>query len=457
VAKRNGQALHERSRGTRFPRKAQRYRDAEVALVHNGRLLMNYPIGQEAPIAVRLSLRVLDVDLGFWVDLYRGELVAKGHVKARIPFGRKWHTLVSLDNRGLARFDPSVGKIGGQPAAYEPELPKDPAAPGPSRRSRFGDARLCSPEVLRFYVADKPRRWMAPVGQIVKREMFPSPRYGDFVFNTVACVGEPDDDENLGRYTDPRSLWFNVFFGYYQIDVPIAQWKNRPFGYASDDGFGSAIEAEDLVRLGKADWNWFSNWMYGVPEQDIRACDKITDDELRGVKRLSSPFEAGSRWWHRVELGAVKVASSYESGDDGAAKLIENTPLWRAWRDSFGLPNPQRGEGPSFFPTMMRGQVYMSYEKDEQAGEFHTRIFGGTVRADGKQTGDEQAFLDDQLEALGRLIGSRYGALGFVRPASAEDISAPAPPSPERKVASSDRASTRSPIEQSSENPAQSD
>jgi len=62
-----------------------------------------------------------------------------------------------------------------------------------------------------------------------------------------------------GRYADPTSIWFNVFMGYYSINVPAKLWP-RPFGYTSAEGARS-FNIADVLKIVKSDWNYFSNYM----------------------------------------------------------------------------------------------------------------------------------------------------------------------------------------------------
>jgi hypothetical protein len=386
---------------------------------------MNYPIGRDAPITLKLSAGVMAVELELWADVVRGAFMRRGMLKVRRPRGT-WRKVLGGKDRVLVLFDPSVGVVGGSTRCHEPEL---------DRSSKY-QARLCSSEALRFHVSKKWTQWrlMGRVGRIVRRKLFPKPR-GDFVFNTVACVGAPDD-RNLGTYTNPNSPWFNVFFGYYEIDVSAEEW-GRPFGYRNDAGIDSEVEFEDVVRLGKADWNWFSNWMYGVPKRCLRQytevdMSKVTFAEASGAHPVSgeeirSVFDCKGRLWHFLTLNGVEVASSYESDAHDADKLVKNSPMWRAWRDSFGLPNPQRGKDVSFIPTTMHAQFYMAYQRN--GNTFQTLMFGATVLVD-EQGKWVQPFLDEQLRALEQVIEKHYWKFGFSLPPGAVDLAVPAPPTP---------------------------
>jgi hypothetical protein len=357
-------------------------------LFRRGRTLLRRRLDRADPRAdldlERRHLRArADVDL----DAFAGELAWNGELAVRRPWGRRWRT---VRNRGvIMRFCPAVGEIGGSSKVDPPEL-DDP---------RFGKSQLCTPAVLRIFVDERDRR-IAEVGRLVKRQMFPE--HPPFVFNTVACVGRVADGAP-GLYTDPASHWFNVFFGFYEIEAPKPAWS-RPFGYRSAAGIDSVVEAEDIARLGKSDWNWFSNWMYGVPIEHVLSYSGV-DMSAIGVEHLPAS-RIGRSLWHGLLLRGVEVASAYESDAPGAARLTRNTIVEDVWRNSFGLPNPRPGWPESFIPTRIDAQVDMAYREDERS--YRTLIFGGTCAADG-----DPAFLAAQMKAVREVIARSYAGLGF--------------------------------------------
>jgi hypothetical protein len=335
----------------------------------------------------KLSLPILKLDAEFELDPFLGELRATGFLKV---WWLGWHTVLDADDDVLMRFCPAVGQIAESPAVIEPRVD----------HRRFGRSQLCTPAVLRIFV-DEQERAVADVGQIVKEKMFPD--HPPFAFNTVACVGRVAEDGVPGLYSDPNSIWFNVFFGYYQLDCPKPEWS-RPFGYRSAARINSEIEAEDVARLGKSDWNWFSNWMYGVPIEDVLPHSSI-DMSVIEVE-TSPPTQIGATKWHGLSLSRVDVASCYESGARDAGKLVHNTIIDDVWRRSFGLPNPRPDHPVSFIPTTIKAQVHMAYWEDERA--FHTLIFGGTTAMDA-----DPDFLEAQLAAVESVIERNYPRQGF--------------------------------------------
>jgi hypothetical protein len=294
------------------------------------------------------------------------------------------------ERRVLFRFDPTIGEVAGRTETCPPQVTS----------STFGTSQPCSPTVLRFHV-DGVEREVCKVGSVVKRVMFRD--YPPFVFNTVACVGAFSPPGAPGPYADPTSqYWFNVFVGYYQLDCLKSQWS-RPFGYAKASGSRSKVVPEDLVRLGKSDWNWFSNWCYGVPWDALVATSTLPASLNATVKGL---VKIGATKWHEVEINETEVASCYESDASGADKLQWNSDVWEAWRRSFGAPRPQPGFPTSFVPVLVDAVVDMSYWEDDEA--YHTVIFGGTARS-----GTDPKFLEAQLQATRTVITSEYPDLGF--------------------------------------------
>ena len=338
---------------------------------------------------IRHSGRLLQVDFELIMDAALAEVQGTGILKVRDPVTDRWHALLDVENKPLLRYAPAHGSVGGK-TEPDPPIVED----GP-----FGGCQESSNNVTRLFVDDQHRA-LTDVGRVVKEVMFPT--YPDFVFNTVACVGTLDRD-GFGGYTDPSSPWFNVFDGYYQIDAPKPDWR-RPFGYRSASGIDSQVEFEDLVRLGKSDWNWFSNWMYGVPAEfaerssGVDMASVATDQSAAGV--------IGASRWHLASVQGVEFVSAYEAGGPDADRLVDNTVLSPVWRRAYGRPRPKPDWSESFFPTVRGADLYMAYWEDDQA--FHTVMFGGTTPPEAPR-----AFLDAQLAACRAVIERSYPELGF--------------------------------------------
>ncbi len=258
---------------------------------------------------------------------------------------------------------------------------------------------MSSKNVTRIFVEDR-KRLIADVGQVVKKALWQD--RPDWVFNTVACVG-PHDENGRGSYSDPTSIWFNVFLGYYQIDAPKPDWT-RPFGYESAKGAKSEVSFEEIVRLGKSDWNYFSNWMYGVPATDTERFDPVDLSKLTISQKDAGAI--GESSWHRVFIGKVEFVTAYQSDHPGAGRLVDNSLVSNVWRKAFGQPNPKPEFSDSFIGASLDADMYIAYWEDDAA--FHTVIFGGTA-----PTGRDPAFLAGQMEASKAVIEGTYPKLGF--------------------------------------------
>lgn len=311
-------------------------------------------------------------------------------------------------------------------APLTPELNRLPLVGDVDNRFRAPNAQINDPRfgesegmpfVLEINV-DKERSAPANVGRLVDQTFFA--QRPPLLFNVSFACGKPRGIWRTGTYGDPRSHWFNVFFGYYEIDVDKAQW-GRPFGYQANL---QQPEPDDLVRIGKSDWNYFSNWLYGVPDASI-----APHNDLQAVQKNLGRTKIGAREWDTVELDECTVVSSYVSGRDSDPKLVDREAWSLLWRASFGFPlNKEVTPETSFFGVPMRGKFYMSFREkknDNDLGKtaYQTFMFGGTINRWWERQGNaaEQArrkqfnedFLEAQLKAVRQVIATDYADLGF--------------------------------------------
>jgi hypothetical protein len=327
---------------------------------------------------------VLKEDLAFTVDLEAGELEVSGDVCVLAPGG---YRCAHFDDV-LVRWSPAIGLVGDDAVSHAPVVAEGP----------FGPSRSIVPTVTRIPV-DRVARAGTDVGNIVKETYFAE--HPDFVFNVCFAVGAFPIG-GPGPYTNPESPWFNVFVGYYQIDCPKPAWT-RPFGYDLGPG-GRAVRFDDVLRIGKADWNYFSNFMYGVPRGAIAPFD-VPDPGA--VCSVVGERVVGASRWDLVDVDGFSAVTAYTTCP---SDLVDNTPLTRLWRVTYGEPSNVPGGGASFPGTRMRARLYMAFSEDADA--FHTRLFGGTVNKtfDGP-TND--ALLAEQMQAVEAVIVQHYPKLGF--------------------------------------------
>jgi len=326
--------------------------------------------------------------------------------------GRTAGLELTAQRRGLSRgllaaltSLPLVGAVGGSPFARSPVVE--------DRDPEIGQSVSPLPTIVRISVDDKEGA-PADVGSLVKKKFFAeSP---GFIFNVCFSRGPGNS------YCDPQSIWFNVFSGYYEIDVSCKAW-GRPFGYLLGEGCAPTVHFDDVIRIGKADWNYFSNYMYGVPARNIESIDRVGLGRERYAYLGREWIEGGEgrgagrgRYWDQVELDHVEVISAYLSGRDDQVLESPSPVLSPLWRLSFGRPHPRPAYTQSFIPTEMRARLYMSYSQDYHPalGEtYRTLIFGGTANNAYPDKAKNERFLDLQMRAVRHVIGKHYSDLGF--------------------------------------------
>jgi hypothetical protein len=370
----------------------------QVTLLHDGRPVHTDKVPAGGSCAFKVDLSFIRANLTLEANFDTGVLTGSGTIEVQSQVTKKFHPVFQASESSvLAVFDPCAGEVGGKTGPLD-------AAATPCVDSKFqGGCALATPNILRLHV-DDGERFINNIGQMVKRRLF-SDR-PPFVFNTVASVG--GTVQPYARYyTDPESDWFNLFLGYYQIDARRDQGWDRPFGYETDAGADSEVKFDDLVRLGKADWNWFSNWNYGVPLDAIEDAEDV-DRRTKWDGKYLSPEEIGNTWWHRVKVERFVAASTYESDLPGDGRLRANSAQSDAWRYFFGAPCPRPTPERSFFPTKLDAELFMAYGEDQKEGVFHTYMFGGTLRDRGPVD-----LLQAQLTAVETVIEKCYPDLGF--------------------------------------------
>lgn len=280
------------------------------------------------------------------------------------------------------------------------------------------DKRFGKSEGLPFVmeiVVDGENSAPAGVGRKVDQVFFEDRQ--KLLFNVSFACGKPKGLCRVGTYGDPRSIWFNVFFGYYQIDVVKRTW-GRPFGYEAD---GVTPHWDDLLRIGKSDWNYFSNWMYGVPDKAI----DVVNMPLRAPTTTTTHLgrvPVNGRSWDRVEMDNVDVVSAYDNGEGPGLTQRE---LWSTlWQSSYGFPIKKRVvEEPSFFAVPMKGRFNMCWrevpkDNDHEESTFQTFMFGGTINQwwsakSPQHRLDNEEFLKVQMAAVEKVMRKDYPDLGF--------------------------------------------
>lgn len=314
---------------------------------------------------------------------------------------------------------PMLGEIDG----------KSSVLPGKINSKKFGTS-FGMPMAVEININNK-KSMPEDVGKIVKEKLFSDNDYKDktAIFNVCFSCGKGSIIQG-GTYTDPTSHWFNVFFGYYEIDVPQKAW-GRPFGYQQLNG-SMEVNFQDLLRIGLADWNYFSNYLYGVPLK--KASQYLNTSDPKVTTRYIDRMQIKQKTWDYVEIDNFEVVSAYTAR--GKEDELEERSIWTGlWRRSYGYPHPRKGFNENFFPCRMKAHFYMAFgeghDHDLNETAYKTYIFGGTInhnihldnKAYAKKCGLKVAqfskdtyneeFLQEQMKSIRKVIEKKYYHLGF--------------------------------------------
>jgi hypothetical protein len=276
------------------------------------------------------------------------------------------------------------------------------------------------PIALEFRIGASSTGFPGGIGQIVHHALFPGTP--DFSIHIKFACAKPS---LLGRsdFANPRSIWYNVFIGYYQVEVDQEAW-GRPFGYdLGADGKGT-LRPDEMASLVRADWNHLSNHLYGVPAQAISAV------RARGLEGVETDYQGRARkegWdgaFDVLELGNLEVVGPYSAR--GGADYVNLGPLvGPLWRRTFGT-HPGRLGDVSFAPCLMRMRAYICFKSTQDAAGrpvYQTFVFGGSINQqhDRIDAAENARFLALQMDELERILRGERG-LGF-----ADDQQPPCP------------------------------
>jgi len=319
---------------------------------------------------------------------------------------------------------PLVGEIGGR--YFSPPLKIENTA-------KFGKS-FAMPSVLKI-VIDERHPIPGEVGKLVNDRFF---KDEDTLFFNVSFACGKGGLFEKGTYTDPLSHWFNVFFGYYEINAVIASENDgkgwpRPFGYERE---GGDICFMDLIKIGKSDWNYFSNRMYGVPLAEVEKNNGISLPPTTAVRLGTETI--GKHEWDVVEVDKFDVVSAYVT-EEGRARIENASVFSPIWRMCYGNPHPRPGFDECFFPTNMKAKFYVRTERsvsDEVGKYLHehgriavdrhpknrvpvysTYIFGGTINHNYETFKEEgrleraifnEEFLEEQLKSARKVMAKYF-------------------------------------------------
>jgi hypothetical protein len=310
--------------------------------------------------------------------------------------------LLSLFRRGHLRIP--LGAINGSYLRAPPQI-DDP---------RIGRSRGL-PFALEFRIGEGETGFPGGIGRVVHRALFPGAP--DFAVHIKFACARPG---LLGQsdFANPASIWYNVFVGYYQVEVDQEAW-GRPFGYDLDAEGHGELRLEEIARLVRADWDHISNELYGVPARAIAAMN------ARGREAFEHEYQGRVRkegWdgaFDLAEFRNLQVIGPH-SARGGADYVNLGALVGPLWRRAFGT-HPAALGVESFLACRLRMRAYFCFKPARsRAGRpvYHTFVFGGSIHSghDGVDAAENARFLDLQMDELERIIAGERG-IGFTDPA----------------------------------------
>jgi hypothetical protein len=246
--------------------------------------------------------------------------------------------------------------------------------------------------VMEYDIVEENSNDPIDIGKIIKQQIFPDTP--PFVYNASITCSKTNFFTGRSSYADPRSHWFNVFFGFYEFDAPCSMW-NRPFGYTSE----GTLYITDILKMAKADWNLLGNHVYGVPYQRCLEACKITGNEI--ITIVNNSILIGDYTYMEVIIENATVITGYPAHESLEKPYPLLTPLVRR---VFGVTSYKPGYDDPFPIIRMKGHFYIRYEishdTDLNQTAYKTFIAGGTLNMDYPDINYNEAFLLAQLEAV---------------------------------------------------------
>lgn len=188
----------------------------------------------------------------------------------------------------------------------------------------------------------------------------------------VFTLGDFDDAAGCSRYFDPRSPWFNVFYGAYGIrshKPDGAPWGFRPDG---------SVALEEMLDVPALDYNFLTAGRLGCPPS--RMCFRV--EEVTTGRHHA---------WHFADVRCVIPSGLHRMRDAVSPDLT--------YYAVFGVPEDSwLAGGPSYAPVHMRGRMYFQPVADRA-----TLVWGGLT----PDTSEGQRLLASILDAMESLYRGR--------------------------------------------------
>lgn len=223
------------------------------------------------------------------------------------------------------------------------------------------------------------------IGQIVKFELFKD----HSEFKTKVAITSSKPKGNYSEFLNPKSEWFNVLLILGKVEV---EWKDRPFGFTEN----LEVNKEDIYLYSKAVWNYFVNYIYGIP---ISECVKYNDIEDEHIQMISRKITIGNYDYIEldvVNLGTICGYSSWVSGGKGNY-VVNDVILTPLWRRIFGKAKPRKSVMGMFEKCYMRLRIYLRFES--VGNTFLSYINIASVNM-GTSSRINEEFMEVQINAL---------------------------------------------------------
>ena len=245
--------------------------------------------------------------------------------------------------------------------------------------------------VYAIEIKEKPR--VLKAGKIIKDLMFKD--YPDFTLNAIATSAYVDIC-GKSEYPNPKSHWYNVMYGFYEIDVPVSSVKSA-YGF---DTKGNVVP-KDIIKIGLCDWNITTGYLYGVPLEICKKNVKFTGNEKLRV--VNESIKIGSMTYKEVEFSDIIATSVYP-----AREQLEKTVLSEFLQHSWGTHPYVYGFEQAFPKVRMAGRFYItqsiSHSDEYDCQCYKTIVGGGVINMDYPDKEFNQGFLDRQMEQIRRSI-----------------------------------------------------
>lgn len=302
---------------------------------------------------------------------------------------------------------------------------------------KFCGRKSTSYKTIMEIIIDRESKSLSGCGKLVYDIYFED--YPKMLLNVCYSCGKPNIFRK-GGYGDPLSIWYNVFLGYWEVDVLVND-LNRPYGYTINKNGFRSINKKEVLAIIKSDWNYFSNHIYGVPIEFIDGDIKSVSNFNKEVKVFKKQKIINGKKWDHLHLNDVKVVTTYQFTDGAKFKKHSfYTPLWHIL---FGKPlSPKKNidevlnkinisKISSFFPTSMDGEIFMTYDivKDVDLNglAYRTYFFGGSKHnhyplIKSMLTGidkellnkENEIFLQTQMIEVQKIIEKKFSNHGFL-------------------------------------------